>query len=55
MQTSEILLSLSPNLILIALAVVILKKSGVFQQQAHRARVEKLLERIAVAVEKNQK
>jgi len=34
--------------------IAVIKKAGGFKQQEHRARVEQLLERIAVAVEKNQ-
>lgn len=52
MTLNEILLSLMPMLILGVGLVVMVRKSGIFEQRAHRQRVEALLERIAQAVEK---
>jgi hypothetical protein len=40
-------------LVAISGAIWVLRKAGAFEQRAHRLRVENLLERIAIAVEKN--
>ncbi len=55
MTTIEVLLSSLPMLVVLAIAVVLVKKSGAFEQRAHRKRVEELLERIALAVESRPK
>lgn len=55
MTFNEILLSLMPTFILGVGCVLLIRKSGVFGQRAHRQRVEELLERIAKAVEKKEK
>ena len=53
MTMTELLLSLLPLLLMLAIAVWAIRKTGAFEQKAHRQRVEQLLERIAIAVEKN--
>lgn len=53
MTLTELLISAVPLLIALVAAVIIIKKTGGFEQRAHRRRVEELLERIAKAVEKN--
>ena len=55
MTLDEVLLSSLPTLAALILGIVLVKKSGVFEQRAHRKRVEDLLERIAVAVESSSK
>lgn len=52
MTTNEVFLSLMPTLILGVGCVLMVRKSGLFEQRAHRQRIEALLERIAQAVEK---
>lgn len=52
MTFADLMISSVPLLVALALAAVLIRKSGVFEQRAHRQRVEHLLERIAVAVEK---
>jgi hypothetical protein len=52
MIMNEIFLSLVPALVLGVGCVLMVRKSGLFEQRAHRQRVEELLERIAQAVEK---
>lgn len=54
MTFTELLFSVLPIFIAIAGAVLVLRKVGVFEQRAHRERVEQLLERIAIAVEKTE-
>jgi hypothetical protein len=46
-------LSSLPLLLAVVAMVIVVRKAGVFEQRAHRQRVEALLERIAVAVEKS--
>jgi hypothetical protein len=54
MSLIELLYSLVPQLLVLAVVVAVIRRSGVFEQRAHRQRVENLLERIANAVEKRQ-
>ena len=51
MSLTDLLLSSLPLFVPLALAVLLIRKTGAFEQRAHRQRVEQLLERIAVAVE----
>jgi hypothetical protein len=53
MTITELLISSLPLLIAIAGTIFILRKSGAFEQRAHRQRMEQLLERIAIGIEKN--
>lgn len=53
MTLIELLISSIPLLLVIVAAMVIIQKTGGFEQRAHRRRVEELLERIARAVERN--
>jgi hypothetical protein len=55
MSIAEVLLSLLPLVTALALGLLVIWKAGVFQQRAHRQRVEALLERIATAVESKSK
>jgi sensor domain CHASE-containing protein len=55
MSITEMIISLLPILLAIVVMVVVSRKAGVFQQREHRIRVEQLLERIANAVEKNER
>ena len=55
MTTTDFLFSLLPLFLLATVMVIVIKKSGLFQQRAHRERVEALLERIAIAIEKDRK
>jgi hypothetical protein len=52
MNLGELVLLNLPLLLVLAFAVVLVRKTGAFEQRAHRQRVEALLERIAVAVER---
>jgi uncharacterized membrane protein YdjX (TVP38/TMEM64 family) len=52
MSFAEMLLSLLPMFLALAIVFLILRKMGAFELREHRRRVEALLERIAVAVEK---
>jgi Tfp pilus assembly protein PilE len=54
MTLVELLVTFIPLLIALAVAVLVIRKTGAFEQRAHRQRVEQLLERIAQAVEKKQ-
>ena len=54
MTFTDLLISSIPMLIVLVGVVLIVRKSGAFEQRAHRRRVEDLLERIARAVERNQ-
>lgn len=51
MTLSELLTSIVPLLVLLGVAVPVIRRTGAFEQRAHRQRVEALLERIANAVE----
>jgi len=53
MTLPELLISAIPLLVALAIAVLIIRKTGAFEQRGHRQRVEELLERIARAVEKD--
>jgi len=53
MTLTELLISSIPLLLVLVAAVLIIHKTGGFEQRAHRRRVEELLERIAKAVERN--
>jgi hypothetical protein len=53
MSLSELLLAVAPLVVVLAFAVLVVRKTGAFEQRAHRERVEALLERIAVAVERS--
>lgn len=53
MTFTELLISSLPLLVAIIGAIFVLRKAGAFEQRAHRQRVEQLLERIAIAVEKS--
>lgn len=53
MTLTELLLTSIPLLLVLAFVVIVVRKSGAFEQRAHRQRVEELLERIAKAVERN--
>ena len=55
MTITEMIISLLPMLLAIVVMIVVVRKAGVFQQREHRIRVEQLLERIANAVEKNER
>ena len=55
MNLIELLASLVPLLLALAIAVFVIQRAGIFEQRAHRQRVEELLERIATAVEQNKK
>ena len=52
MTLTELLISSLPLIVALAVAVWLIRKTGAFEQRAHRKRVEQLLERIAQAVEK---
>jgi hypothetical protein len=54
MSLTEYLLSWLPMAVAFVVMIAVIYKAGGFKQQAHRARVEQLLDRIAIAVEKNQ-
>lgn len=49
----EFIASYMPLFISIVIMLLIIRKIGGFQQREHRLKVEQLLERIAIAVEKN--
>ena len=49
----EYFLAWLPLLVVLGVTILLIRKTGAFQQRAHRKRVEELLERIAIAVEKN--
>jgi hypothetical protein len=51
MTLTELVLSMLPTAVALALAGVLVWRTGAFSQREHRKRVEQLLERIAVAVE----
>lgn len=51
MSLSELILSLLPILITLVLTVIVIRKTGLFEQRKHREKVEALLERIALALE----
>ena len=51
MSMSDLLLYLFPTAITLVLAVILIRKTGAFEQRKHREKVEALLERIARAVE----
>jgi hypothetical protein len=53
MTLTEWLISFLPLAAVLVVAVVMIRKTGAFEQPEHRKRVEQLLERIARAVEKN--
>ena len=55
MTIFEFIVSYIPLIITIAIMLLIIRKAGGFQQREHRLKVEQLLERIAIAVEKNEK
>jgi len=55
MTLSELLLSFVPLVIALAVAVVVIGRTGAFEQRAHRRKIEELLERIATAVERRSK
>ena len=52
MTLTELMITSIPLLVALGIAVLVIRKTGAFEQQAHRQRVEQLLERIAQAVEK---
>lgn len=52
MSFAEMLLSLLPMFLALAIVFLLIRKTGAFEQREHRRRVEALLERIAAAVEK---
>lgn len=52
MSFAEMLLSLLPMFLALAIVFLLIRKTGAFEQREHRRRVETLLERIAAAVEK---
>lgn len=51
MNLGELLLLNLPLILAVAFTAVLIRKTGAFEQRAHRQRVEALLERIALAVE----
>ena len=53
MTLTELLISSIPLLVVLVVAVLMIRKTGAFEQRAHRQRVEALLERIAKAVERD--
>ena len=53
MTFTELFISIVPTLVIAISGIWLVNKSGVFEQRAHRKRVEALLERIAQAVENN--
>ena len=53
MSLLDLTLSFLPLAAALAVGALLVRKTGAFEQRAHRQRVEQLLERIAVAVEKN--
>lgn len=53
MSLLDLALSILPLAAALAAGALLVRKAGAFEQRAHRQRVEQLLERIAVAVEKN--
>jgi hypothetical protein len=53
MTLSELIISSIPLIAVLVVSVLIIRKTGAFEQRAHRKRVEELLERIAKAVERN--
>ena len=53
MTIAEYIISWLPLLFVLVLMMVLVRKTGAFQQREHRKKVEQLLERIANAVEKN--
>ena len=55
MTLTALLLTSIPLLVVLAFAIVLARKSGAFEQRAHRKRVEELLERIAKALERDKK
>ena len=55
MNMTDLLLNILPTVIILVAGVLMVRKSGVFEQKRHRERVEELLERIAQAVEKSTK
>ena len=52
MTLTELLITSIPLIIALGIAILVIRKTGAFEQRAHRQRVEQLLERIAQAVEK---
>ena len=52
MTETEIIISILPLFLAIVVMAIIVHKAGIFQQREHRVKMEKLLERIANAVEK---
>ena len=52
MTIAEYIISWLPLLFVLVLMMVLVRKTGAFQQREHRKKVEQLLERIANAVEK---
>jgi hypothetical protein len=55
MSLAEIFLSYLPLMAAVVFMIVVVRKSGLLQLRSHRQRVEQLLERIAAAVEANNK
>jgi len=55
MTLGEVLLSFVPLFLALAVAVLVIRRTGAFEQRSHRRRVEELLERIANAVEQRNK
>ena len=55
MALSDFLVSLVPLLAVLAVTVLLIRRTGAFEQREHRKKVEELLERIAKAVEQNKK
>lgn len=55
MNIMEYLIAYFPFFLILCVMVIIIRKTGAFQQRDHRKRVEQLLERIANAVEKSER
>jgi hypothetical protein len=52
MTVTEWFISLAPMLLALGAMIFVVRRSGIMQVRAHRRRVEELLERIAIAVER---
>ena len=52
MTITEWFISLAPMLLTLGAVIFVARRSGIMQIKAHRRRVEELLERIAIAVER---
>jgi hypothetical protein len=54
MTIFEFIVSYIPLFIIIVIMLLVIRKAGGFQQREHRLKIEQLLERIAIAVEKSE-